>query len=340
MAFRPRTCSSAETDLVSEIRHALILAAGLGTRLQPLTSIRAKPAIPLAGEPFIRRIARWLVINGVTDIVVNLHYLPATLTAVLGDGSDLGARVRYSWEQPILLGGAGGARRALSIIRATTFLIVNGDTLTDIDLGALAGAHAASHALVTLALIPNRDPHRYGGVLLDGELSVTEFVPRGPRAAGSFHFVGVQTAEAEAFRPLQEGQAIDSIGGAYDQLIASRPGSVRGFVSDAAFWDVGTVSDYVKTSRAFSRTVRESFLESSLESPLESSLHSPKIDPTARVTRSILWDDVEVGAGACIEDCIVTDRVKVPPGAGYQQMILIRAADGTLDATPVAVERG
>jgi NDP-sugar pyrophosphorylase family protein len=317
---------------VPEIRHALILAAGLGTRLQPLTSIRAKPAIPLAGEPFIRRIARWLVTHGVTDLVVNLHYLPATLTAVLGDGSDLGARVRYSWEQPTVLGGAGGPRHALPIIGTTSFLIVNGDTLSDIDVGALAGAHAASHALVTLALIPNREPHRYGGVLLDGGLSVTQFVPRGPRAAGSFHFVGVQTAEAEAFRPLPEGQAIDSIGGAYDRLIASRPGSVRGFVTDSTFWDVGTVSDYVETSRAFSQKARES--------SVESSLHPPKIDPTARVVRSILWDDVEVGASSCIEDCIVTDQVKVPAGATYKQMILIRRADGTLKATPVAVERG
>ena len=72
---------------------------------------------------------------------VNLHHLPATLTAVVGDGSDLGARVRYSWEQPRVLGSAGGPRQALRIIGADTFLIVNGDTLTDFDLAALADAH-------------------------------------------------------------------------------------------------------------------------------------------------------------------------------------------------------
>jgi len=79
---------------------ALVLAAGFGTRLQPLTSVRAKPAIPLAGEPIARRIVSWLAASGVNRATVNLHHLPHTLTAVLGDGTDLGAHVRYSWESP------------------------------------------------------------------------------------------------------------------------------------------------------------------------------------------------------------------------------------------------
>ena len=86
--------------------HALVLAAGLGTRLRPLTDVCAKPAIPVAGEPIIRRIAGWLAAHGVNDLVVNLHHLPHTVTAVLGDGSDLAVRVRYSWEQPRILGSA------------------------------------------------------------------------------------------------------------------------------------------------------------------------------------------------------------------------------------------
>ena len=75
-----------------------------------------------------------------TDLVVNLHHLPHTVTAVLGDGSDLAVRVRYSWEQPRILGSAGGPRQALDIIGEDTFLIVNGDTLTDLDLRALVDA--------------------------------------------------------------------------------------------------------------------------------------------------------------------------------------------------------
>ena len=126
------------------LRHALVLTAGLGTRLRPLTLVRAKPAIPVAGEPLVRRIVRWLAANGVTDVVLNLHYLPATLTAVVGDGSDLGARVRYSWEQPQVLGSAGGPRQALPILGADAFLIVNGDTLSELRSG---GADRRTQAL-------------------------------------------------------------------------------------------------------------------------------------------------------------------------------------------------
>ena len=102
---------------MSPLTHALVLTAGLGTRLRPLTQVRAKPAIPVAGEPMVRRIVRWLA-GGVTDVVLNLHHLPETLAAAVGDGSDLGVRARYSWEQPEVLGSAGGpGRRSISSAR-------------------------------------------------------------------------------------------------------------------------------------------------------------------------------------------------------------------------------
>ena len=157
-----------------------MLTAGLGTRLRPLTLVRAKPAIPVAGEPIIRRIIRWLVANAVTQVTLNLHHLPETVARVVGDGSDLGASVRYSWEQPTVLGSAGGPRQALDIIGADSFFLINGDTLTDLDLGALGESHMASGALVTLALVPNVDPLRYGGVKLASDGRVVGFARRGP----------------------------------------------------------------------------------------------------------------------------------------------------------------
>lgn len=306
------------------LRHALILTAGLGTRLRPLTLVRAKPAIPVAGEPLVRRIARWLAANGVSDIVLNLHHLPATLTAVVGDGSDLGLRARYSWEQPLVLGSAGGPRQALPILGADTFLIVNGDTLSDFDLAALSDAHAVSGALATLALVPNRNPERYGGVRLDAGSVVTGFVPRGRAAVGSFHFVGVQAVEADAFRPVQVGQVAQSIGGLYETLMATRPGSVRGVVREAAFWDVGTVSDYWNTSLA---------LMSGQVGGHEWRGRNVSVDGSALIGRSILWDDIAVGAGAVLDECIVTDGVTVPSGAAYRRSILV-CADGATTTTP------
>ncbi len=315
------------------IRHALILAAGLGTRLRPLTTVRAKPAIPVAGDPLVRRIARWLAASGVSELVVNLHHLPETIARVLGDGSDLGARVRYSWEQPAVLGSAGGPRLALPIIGADTFLLVNGDTLTDVNLDELATAHAASGASVTLALTPNRDPARYTGIRLDDQLRVAPGTVSRGATTPSFHFVGVQAASADVFRSLSENQARNSIGDVYDRMLMERPDSVRGFVSDPAFWDVGTVADYIATCTAFEAR------ETPGASPQKRQLPQG-IDPTARIANSIVWDDVEVGANADLAACILTDGVRVPAGAVYRRAILMRGAGGTLDAIPLADDRG
>jgi len=304
--------------------HAMVLAAGLGTRLRPLTLVRAKPAIPVAGEPMIRRIARWLAANGVTDIVLNLHHLPQTVTAVMGDGSDLGVRARYSWEQPRVLGSAGGPRLALPIIGTETFFLVNGDTLTDLDLAALVRVHEEADALVTMAVVPNVEPHRYGGLQVDSEGRVTGFVQRGSSAEGTFHFIGVQVVQAEAFRTLAAGEVAHTVGGLYDEIVRHSPGSIRVSVSRARFWDIGTTSDYYQTSLAFDQSERTS----------EVSGERVFVDPAATVTRSILWDDVHVGPGCHLDACIVADGVRVTPGSSYERSVIIQA-NGHLMVTPI-----
>lgn len=260
----------------------------------------------------IRRIMSWLVGHGVTHLVMNLHHRPETLTAVVGDGSDLGATVRYSWEQPRVLGSAGGPRHALPLLTSggtsDPFLIVNGDTLTDLDLKALIADHTSSTPrLVTMALVPNREFLRYGGVLVDGEGNVTGFTKRGPEAEGSWHYIGVQLADPSVFAPLPANVPLHTVGGVYDDLIRTRPGSVRAFRSGAAFWDVGTPADYLRMSRAFSN------------------------DPAGT---SILWKDVEIGEGATLDECIVADGVRVPAGATYRRSILMMR-NGALVVTPI-----
>jgi mannose-1-phosphate guanylyltransferase len=298
------------------IQQALVLTAGLGTRLRPLTLVRAKSAIPVAGVPLIRRIVAWLVKSGITQIVLNLHHLPASITAVVGDGSDLGARVRYSWEQPEVLGSAGGPRLAALLMAPGPFFIVNGDTLTDLDLSTLARAHAAAEALVTMALVPNTEPDRYGGVQLDEGGRVTRFVARGDAARGSFHFIGAQIASPEAFADMTPGTVARSVGGVYDRLVTRRPGSIRGFVSGASFWDIGTVADYWRTSSAFAG-----------DDATSGCGRDAHVAPDAVVVRSILWDGVHVGRAVKLEECIVTDGVHVPAGASYRRAVLRAEGD-------------
>jgi mannose-1-phosphate guanylyltransferase len=305
------------------IAHALVLTAGLGTRLQPLTRVRAKPAVPVAGEPIVRRIITWLARQHVTELTLNLHHLPQTLSACVGDGSDLGARVRYSWEQPEVLGSAGGPRRALPMIGNDIFFLVNGDTMTDLALEPLAEAHRKSGALVTMALVPNLEPNRYGGVVMTADGSFSGFVSRGSGAVGSYHFIGVQAAHASAFTAIPDGRAAN-VHGVYEALAASNPGCVRGYLCDAAFWDIGTPADYWTTNAAFLAG----------ESPERAYGRNPRIDSTAHVTRSILWDDVEIQGRAVVEDCIVTDGVTVPAGSTYRRSILLRDGDNVV-ATPL-----
>ena len=305
------------------IAHALILTAGLGTRLRPLTDVRAKPAVPVAGEPIVRHIIRWLARQHVTEIVLNLHHLPQTLSARVGDGSDLGVRVRYSWEQPEVLGSAGGPRHALPIIGSDTFFLLNGDTMTDLALEPLADAHQKSGALVTMALMPNREPNRYGGVTLTPDGSFSGFVNRGDAADGSYHFIGVQAVRAGAFGGIPDGRVANAHA-IYEALVASNPGCVRGHLCDAAFWDIGTPADYWETNAAFLGS----------EPPERTYGTHARIDPTSTVTGSILWDDVEVQGRAVVEDCIVTDGVTVPAGSTYRRAILLRAGNGVV-ATPL-----
>jgi NDP-sugar pyrophosphorylase family protein len=297
---------------------ALILAAGLGTRLYPLTLARAKAAAAVDGEPLVRRTIRWLAGQGFGDLVVNLHHRPETITSVVGDGSDLGVRVRYSWESPVL-GSAGGPRHALPLLldgsAERTCVVVNGDTLTTVDLGAMIDRHRRAGALVSMALIPNPRPDKYGGVRLAPDGAVTGFTSRGS-AGPSFHFIGPQIVEADAFMRLEDGVPAESVMGLYPQLIAERPGAVIGFVSDAAFQDIGTPADLLQTSlqlaAADGRRDRPRWGRDVI------------VHPSARVSRSVLWDNVAVGENAVLQECVVADGVVIPAGADFQRCAIVR----------------
>jgi NDP-sugar pyrophosphorylase family protein len=320
---------------------ALVLAAGLGTRLRPLTYIRAKAAVPVNGVPLARRVVRWLVAQGVTDLVLNLHHRPETITAAIGDGSDLGARVRYSWEDPVL-GSAGGPRHALDLLKPAggdvrlkpeaaertaagdgrtaengTFILVNGDTLTDVDIAAVLDRHHRSGALVTMALIPNPDPGKYGGVQVSNDGWITGFTRAGTPGE-SWHFIGVQAASVEAFATLADGVPAESVNALYPALMARQPRAVAAFTCAASFRDIGTPADYLRTSVELAGAEGDHMW--SARSCRASS---------ARLVRTALWDDVSVGDAVELVDCIVCDGARIPDGARYERCALLPAADRT-----------
>jgi mannose-1-phosphate guanylyltransferase/mannose-1-phosphate guanylyltransferase/phosphomannomutase len=303
---------------------ALVLTAGLATRQRPLSYVRAKAVLPVAGQPLACRILRWLAQAGITTAVLNLHHLPQTVTGAIGDGSALGLRVRYSWEVPVL-GSAGGPRRALPLLfddgmrRGTSqpFLIVNGDTLTDADLPALITAHRTHDALVTMAVVPNTEPERYGGVVVDPDGAVRGFVRRGSRES-SYHFFGVQVAESAAFASVPEDVPYETVATLYPALIAARPGSIRAFRCDAEYLDIGTPADYLRTSLLVAAREGGTLAGSRC-----------RVDRSARIQDSILWDDVVVEEGAFLRECVVTDGACVPADTSWHG-VTIRRGTGEL----------
>lgn len=269
----------------------LVLAAGRGVRLDPLTRLVAKPAVPFGGSTLIEHVIERLARQGLSDIVVNLHHQPDTITGVLGDGSQLGVRVRYSWEQPVVLGSAGGPRHALPLLDAPEFLVVNSDTLCEVDVQALIDEHHRTGAEVTLAVIQNPAPDRYGGVLVNDDGAVTGFTKRGDDGA-TWHFIGVQVASASVFDWLEDGTPVDSVGRVYRDAITARPGSIRAWRTQSAFIDVGTPGDYFVAAAGSERS-------------------------------SIVWPGAIVDPGSHLDRCIVTTGVSVPRGFRAAESMLL-----------------
>lgn len=285
---------------------ALVLTAGLATRLQPLSQVRAKAALPVAGEALVVRILRSLRAAGITRVVLNLHHRADTITREVGDGSSLGLSVRYSWESEVL-GSAGGPARALPLLEADRFLVVNGDTLADVDLAVLAAQHVDTNALVTMAVVDG-DP-KYNGIVAN-EAGVVRGFGREP---GAFHFIGVQAVNAAAFAGVNPETRSETVHGMYPDLITSRPGSLRVMRTAAEFFDIGTPRDYLET--ALKLAAREG-------RPPDRG-PGGKVAGDATLTDTVLWDDVRIGAGAVLTRCVVADGVTVPAGAKHVDCSLV-----------------
>ena len=297
---------------------ALVLTAGLATRLRPVSDVRAKAAMPVAGKPIIGRILEWLSAAGVRRVVLNLHHRPDTIARVVGEGTEWGLEVRYSWEAKVL-GSAGGPRRALPLIDADHFLIVNGDTLTDCNLTGLVERHLETQARVTMAVVPG-DVGRYGGVLVGPEGRVTGFAGRASPASALpvLHFIGVQAVNAGVFDGVADDEPSETVRTLYPRLIAEGVASIRAFESNAEFLDVGTAADYHRTVATVAAREGVAF---------DVGEHC-QIDAGAVVKDTVIWDRVVVPRATQLINCIVTDNVHVPAGERFEHCALVAGVDG------------
>lgn len=323
---------------------ALILAGGEGTRLRPLTSTMAKPVVPLAGRPFITYMLDWLRGHGVEEAILACGFLAGDVRAVLGDGAELGIALTYI-EEPRALGTAGALKYAEHLL-GERFLMLNGDVLTDIDVGAQLRQHEATGARATLALVEVEDPSAYGLVRCGADHAVVAFVEKPDRAgpdeppeatpsAGTANLVnaGVYVLERDVLGEIASAGTPSSIEHDVFPRLVGR--GLFGYEASGYWLDIGTPERYLRAT--FDLLERAPGLRS--QTPAGGQIGQGTLEPSliaeaeigkgatigpyavigcgavigegARIERSVVLEGASIGAGTRIAATIVGPRARV-----------------------------
>lgn len=175
-----------------------VLAAGFGKRMLPITETTPKPLLPVGNLPLVGYSLKLLAHHGITDVIINVHHLAARCKEYLGNGSHFGVNLTYSVEDEIL-GTGGGLRRMREELSDGTFVVVNSDTLIDIDLDAVIAQHRETNALATMVVRQGDDQANYGQIEVDSAGEIVRILGQGQQASGlqSVMFTGVQVLEPE-----------------------------------------------------------------------------------------------------------------------------------------------
>lgn len=228
---------------------AMVMAAGLGTRLRPITHQIPKPVVPVANVAVVEQLVRLLAAHGATEVIANLHWFPDTVRGRLGDGSELGVEMSYSSEEE-LLGTAGGVRNVADFLTGgdeDTFVVLAGDALTDVDLTALVEAHRAGGGVATLAVKKVSDVSEYGVIVTgaDGRVEGFQEKPDPAEALSDLVNCMVYAFSPEIFDYFPEADPVDF---AHDVFPALLEHDVPFHVHEIdGYWnDVGTLREYLQ----------------------------------------------------------------------------------------------
>jgi NDP-sugar pyrophosphorylase family protein len=324
----------------------MILAAGYGTRLWPLTIDRAKPALPFMGRPLVGYVAEYLARYGWRDIAVNLHHRSDSVRAALGDGSRFGARLTYV-EEPTILGTSGALDNAREFFADETFAVVNGKIATDIDLDAALRTHRTTGALATLVLRANAAREKYSTVeIRDGLIRGFGGYPRASDNAGGaisvsqqnremgkdvgdgvesaddvsstravpLMFTGIQILEPRIFDYIPRGVFSHTTSDVYPQAIA-RGEMIAAHVAEGYWYELSTIARYLETSIALMRAENRTVELGS----------GSRIEPGADVTEAVLWENVRVESGAHVRRAVLGANVHVNRGEVLEDVAVVRA---------------
>ena len=312
---------------------AVILAGGQGTRLRPLTSTVPKPVVPLVDRPFIQYMLQWLRDHEVSDVIMSCGFLAAGVREVLGDGASIGIRIRYV-EEPEPL-GTGGAVKLAEPMLDETFLMLNGDVLTDIDLSGQLEAHRSHGAKATLALVPVEDPSSYGLVIVDAQGAVERFVekPKEPIPGQNLISAGAYVLQREVIEMIEPGRKVSIEHEIWPQLVGN---GLYGYAGERYWIDIGTPERYLEGSFDIvaGRMPGGPELAVAADAEVEGEvgeecvvLAGASIGAGAIVgPQAVIGRGVSVGPGARVEHSVLLDGVSVGPGARISGSILAPGA--------------
>lgn len=302
---------------------AMILAAGFGTRLFPLTIDRTKPAIPFLGKPLVGYVAEYIAKFGIQDIVVNLHHQPDSVIEAMGDGSAFGVHIDYTREEPNILGTAGALDNAREFLKDDTFVIVNGKIITDIDIAAAIETHKKSGAVATLVLKENHKREKF--TVVDCEDGyIKQFGPHATPVTKAelrdtehdipvpLMFTGIHIAEPELLEMIPRGVFSDTVTDIYIPHI-KQGGKIGAHVGTGEWYELSTIPRYLDISLAMMGTTNVHYGSNC------------KMAGAVSVKDSVIWDDVTIGDGASLYRTIVADGVSIAPGEHFENAAIVRA---------------
>jgi NDP-sugar pyrophosphorylase family protein len=302
---------------------AMILAAGFGTRLFPLTIDRTKPAIPFLGKPLVGYVAEYLAKFGFEDVVVNLHHQPDSVKEALGDGSDYGVNIHYTLETPKILGTAGALDNARHLLEDDTFVIANGKIITDIDIAEAIKTHKKSGAIATMILKPNLKREKFTVVeTVDGfikgfgdfakPLTEEEIKDTAHELPNPLMFTGIHILEPRVFDYIPRGVYSDIVPYFYNPAIKNGE-KIAAHVTDANWFELSTIPRYLDISLAMMNG--ENVIKGD----------NCNISSQANVRDSVIWDDVIIEDGANLYRTILADGVKIESGEHFENAAIVRA---------------
>ncbi len=310
---------------------AMVLAAGLGTRLRPITYEMPKPMVPVLNKPVMEHILRLLARHGFTETIANLHWFPELIEGYFGDGGDWGVELSYSHEEQ-LLGSSGGVRNAAGFL-GDSFLVISGDALTDIDLAAMRGFHESHDGIATLAMKRVEDTSQFGVAIVgsDGRVQGFQEKPDPAEALSDLANCGIYMFRKEIFDFFPSPGTSEAAGpgdpdGFADWAMDVFPRLLDGDVpfyshEIEAYWnDIGNLDALTGAVEVEREGELVEGFRSGERMEGEPDLLGPVLlGPNRRIGDdvridgpSVIGDDVQVGEGSRLKEVIALPGAKIP----------------------------